>query len=116
MSNEEIAKSVIKKLSKLNKNLSVAESITGGGLATALTDIAGSSKVFVGGVIAYSDEVKINQYHNEFNFGELDKETAMYYRNTLLSELNQQQKLKDMQITSLTTGLNTTMMALEEEI
>ena len=61
MSNEVIAKSVIKKLSKLNKNLSVAESITGGGLARALTDIAGSSKVFVGGVIAYSDEVKINQ-------------------------------------------------------
>ena len=61
MSNEEIAKSVIKKLSKLNKNLSVAESITGGGLARALTDIAGASKVFVGGVIAYNDDVKINQ-------------------------------------------------------
>jgi nicotinamide mononucleotide (NMN) deamidase PncC len=43
VSNEVIAKSVIKKLSKLNKNLSVAESITGGGLARALTDIAGSS-------------------------------------------------------------------------
>ena len=61
MSNEVIAKSVIKKLSKLNKNLSVAESITGGGLARALTDIAGSSKVFVGGVIAYSDESKVSQ-------------------------------------------------------
>jgi len=61
VSNEEIAKSVIKKLSKLNKNLSVAESITGGGLARALTDIAGASKVFVGGVIAYNDDVKINQ-------------------------------------------------------
>jgi len=61
VSNEVIAKSVIKKLSKLNKNLSVAESITGGGLARALTDIAGSSKVFVGGVIAYSDESKFSQ-------------------------------------------------------
>ena len=60
MSNEEIAKSVVKKLSKLNKNLSVAESITGGGLAKTLTDIPGSSKVFIGGVIAYSDEIKIN--------------------------------------------------------
>jgi len=60
VSNEEIAKSVVKKLSKLNRNLSVAESITGGGLARALTDVAGSSKVFVGGVIAYNDEVKIN--------------------------------------------------------
>jgi len=61
VSNQETAKSVIKKLGKLDKNLSVAESITGGGLATALTDIPGSSKVFVGGIIAYSDEVKINQ-------------------------------------------------------
>ena len=60
MSNEVIAKSVVKRLSKLKKSLSVAESITGGGLASTLTQIPGSSKVFVGGVIAYSDEVKIN--------------------------------------------------------
>lgn len=60
MSNEVIAKSVVKRLSKLKKSLSVAESITGGGLASTLTQIPGSSKVFFGGVIAYSDEVKIN--------------------------------------------------------
>ena len=47
MSNEVIAKSVIKKLSKMKKSLSVAESITGGGLAKTLTDIPGSSKVFI---------------------------------------------------------------------
>ena len=41
--------------------LSVAESITGGGLAAAITEVAGSSKVFLGGVIAYADEIKINQ-------------------------------------------------------
>ncbi len=39
----------------------MAESITGGALAAAITDIAGSSKVFVGGVIAYDDEIKISQ-------------------------------------------------------
>ena len=61
MSNEVIAKSVVKRLSKLKKSLSVAESITGGGLASTLTQIPGSSKVFVGGVIAYSDEIKISQ-------------------------------------------------------
>ena len=52
MSNEIIAKSVVKSLSKLKKSLSVAESITGGGLASTLTQIPGSSKVFFGGVIA----------------------------------------------------------------
>jgi CDP-diacylglycerol--glycerol-3-phosphate 3-phosphatidyltransferase len=38
--------------------LSVAESCTGGLLASLITDQPGSSAYFVGGVIAYSDEVK----------------------------------------------------------
>lgn len=61
MSDLEVAKLVVKKLSKIRKSLSVAESITGGGLASALTDFPGASKVFIGGVIAYSDQVKINE-------------------------------------------------------
>jgi len=61
VSDLEVAKSVVKKLSKIRKSLSVAESITGGGLASALTDIPGASKVFIGGLIAYSDQVKINE-------------------------------------------------------
>lgn len=56
-----IASSVVKRLSKKKATLSVAESITGGGLAAAITEVAGSSKVFLGGVIAYADEIKINQ-------------------------------------------------------
>ena len=90
MSNEEIAKSVIKKLSKLNKNLSVAESITGGGLATALSDIAGSSKVFVGGVIAYSDEVKINHLSvsksNIKKYGPVSEEVVLEMANSCLKK------------------------------
>jgi len=61
VSDLEVAKLVVKKLSKIRKSLSVAESITGGGLASALTDFPGASKVFIGGVIAYSDQVKINE-------------------------------------------------------
>lgn len=56
-----IASAVVKRLTKKKATLSVAESITGGGLAAAITEVAGSSKVFLGGVIAYADEIKINQ-------------------------------------------------------
>ena len=38
--------------------LAVAESCTGGGLGDAITNIAGSSDYFLGGVIAYSYEAK----------------------------------------------------------
>jgi nicotinamide-nucleotide amidase len=53
--------SLFKKLHNKKATLSVAESITGGGLAAAITEVAGSSKVFLGGVIAYADEIKINE-------------------------------------------------------
>ncbi len=56
-----IAQSVVKKLTKKKATLCVAESITGGGLAVAITDVAGSSKVFMGGVIAYDDAIKISE-------------------------------------------------------
>jgi len=56
-----IAQSVVKKLTKKKATLSVAESITGGGLASAITEVSGSSKVFVGGVIAYEDSLKISE-------------------------------------------------------
>jgi PncC family amidohydrolase len=54
-------KTIVKKLSKQKKSLAVAESITAGGLAAAITEISGASKVFLGGVIVYSDEAKIKQ-------------------------------------------------------
>lgn len=41
--------------------LAVAESCTGGVLGARLTAIAGSSDVFVGGVIAYANEVKLQE-------------------------------------------------------
>ena len=40
------------------KTLATAESLTGGGIGASLTAIAGSSEVYKGGVISYTNEVK----------------------------------------------------------
>ena len=42
------------------KTLATAESCTGGGIGAALTAIPGSSRVYKGGVISYTNEVKQN--------------------------------------------------------
>ena len=55
MSAEILAAEIIKKMKRRNLTLSTAESITGGGLGQALTSIAGSSNIFEGGLITYSD-------------------------------------------------------------
>ena len=55
----DIAQSVIKKLKKQGSTIAVAESITGGGLGQALTSVSGSSEVMLGGIVAYSDSVKV---------------------------------------------------------
>jgi nicotinamide-nucleotide amidase len=45
-------------LMNASETLSVAESCTGGGLGSMLTDVAGSSNYFLGGVISYDNSVK----------------------------------------------------------
>ncbi len=48
----------VKCLKEKKITLSVAESCTGGGLGGRITEISGSSSVFCGGVISYSNEAK----------------------------------------------------------
>ena len=48
-------------LQKQQKTLSVAESCTGGMLSHLLTEKPGASLFFKGGVVAYSEEIKINE-------------------------------------------------------
>jgi PncC family amidohydrolase len=69
------AASVVKLLKKSKLTVSTAESITGGGLSSALTDIAGSSEVFLGGVVSYSDKSKIKYLGITTSL--LKKETAV---------------------------------------
>jgi nicotinamide-nucleotide amidase len=54
----DIACVILQQLRALEKSLAVAESCTGGLLASRFTDIAGASKVFRGGVVCYNNEVK----------------------------------------------------------
>jgi nicotinamide-nucleotide amidase len=54
------AQTIIEKLKARGETLAVAESLTGGGLGHALTQVPGASEVFIGGVIAYTSDVKIN--------------------------------------------------------
>ncbi len=58
---ESIEKSVANLLTKSRKTLAVAESCTGGNIARLLTENAGASKFFKGGVIAYSEEIKLKE-------------------------------------------------------
>ena len=53
-----LAAVVLRLLGDAGQTLAVAESCTGGALGAALTSVAGSSAVFAGGVIAYSNAVK----------------------------------------------------------
>lgn len=56
-----LAKVVYHELRALDRTLAVAESCTGGSLSDAFTNIAGASKVFVGGVVCYSNDIKVSK-------------------------------------------------------
>jgi nicotinamide-nucleotide amidase len=56
----DLAAVVLDRCRELELTLAVAESCTGGMLGERLTSIPGSSEVFLGGVIAYHNEVKKN--------------------------------------------------------
>ncbi len=53
-----LASAVAQMLSSRNETLAVAESCTGGYLASQFTSMSGASKYFNGGVVAYSNDVK----------------------------------------------------------
>lgn len=57
---ETLEEAVLKLLQKKNLTISLAESCTGGLVASRLTDIPGASASLISGVVSYSNESKIN--------------------------------------------------------
>ena len=57
--NNSLEKSIGQILTKQGKTISTAESLTGGKIASSLVSIPGSSNYFLGSIVAYQEEVKI---------------------------------------------------------
>jgi len=55
-----LTETVARKLMAAGSTLATAESCTGGWIAKACTDLPGSSRWFLGGVIAYADAAKVS--------------------------------------------------------
>lgn len=68
-------------LSKRQLSVAAAESCTGGALLNALTDVPGSSNHTKGGIVAYSNQVKIEQLGIDKNdikqYGAVSKTVAL---------------------------------------
>ena len=83
---------VLDLLIKQNKTVAFAESCTGGWLGKLITDIPGSSKAFLGGVVSYSNEgkIKILNVPKETieRFGAVSPQTAFHMANNVRKLFN----------------------------
>ncbi len=74
-----VASEIVKKLSKLGKTLSTAESCTGGLIASTITDIPGASRIFLGGMVVYATEMKhklLGVSEETFKYGVISSQMA----------------------------------------
>jgi nicotinamide-nucleotide amidase len=75
-------------------HISTAESCTGGGIATALTEIAGSSDWFEGGIVSYSNQLKRDLLGVEpeilEQYGAVSEEVALAMVNSVQTKTNTQ--------------------------
>lgn len=78
---ETLSQAIGKILASQNLSISIAESCTGGLIASTITDIAGSSEYMLGGIVSYANSVKVNQLgveeHDIDTLGAVSKEVAL---------------------------------------
>src|SRR5690606_14754779 len=78
---ETLETTLLKLMSDQNVTLSTAESCTGGLCSHLITSVPGSSRVFLGGILSYSNEVKMSLLdvsRETLNyFGAVSRETAL---------------------------------------
>ena len=95
-------KSLVKKLIKKKLKISFAESCTGGLLASSITSISGSSKIFNLGLITYSNKAKIK-------FLNVNKNTIKKYgavsHECCLSMVNNLSKISEANLNVSITGI-----------
>tara|TARA_Y100000816_G_C25868011_1_gene453084 strand:- start:15 stop:488 length:474 start_codon:yes stop_codon:yes gene_type:complete len=79
---KKISQKIVNLLIKKKLNISFAESCTGGLLASCITSISGSSKIFTLGLVTYSNNSKINILKVPKNiisgYGAVSHQTCMY--------------------------------------
>ncbi len=80
LENEDLEQVIGSLLNANNETLSVAESCTGGYISNLITSIPGSSSYFLGGVVSYSNEAKMNvlnvKQETLTNFGAVSEQTV----------------------------------------
>ncbi len=90
LENDKLPKTVLELLKSKSFTLSVAESCTGGRIASELTKIPGSSASFLGGVVCYSNDLKINFLNVDKNIietkGAVSEEVAYSLANSILKK------------------------------
>jgi nicotinamide-nucleotide amidase len=81
LDNEELEQAIAKLLLKNNATLATAESCTGGYLAHSITANAGSSSYYIGSIIPYSNQAKMDllgvKQETLENFGAVSEETVI---------------------------------------
>ena len=79
---KKLSQKIVNLLTKKKLSISFAESCTGGLLASSITSISGSSKVFTLGLVTYSNNAKINILKVPQNIisrhGAVSHQTCMY--------------------------------------
>lgn len=93
---------ILKKLKARNLTLAIAESCTAGLCSHLLTQISGASHSFLGGIVSYSNEVKINNLNVSKDI--IDKETVYSHAVAKAMSIGVKQQLKA-DIGLATTGI-----------